>query len=152
MHGDVEIVSKSGTLSYEAVGATTTAGSGQSIVAGMGGDALPGTTLADGLRFFYEDDQTEGIVVIGEIGGMAEFHAAESIHEYTSRTEKPKPIIAMVAGRTAPKVIGHAGALLMTDDKGAEAKAQVLEKAGATVVQHQGVICTEMKRLLGRTA
>lgn len=116
----------------------------------MGGDPLPGTTLADGLRLFYKDDQTEGIVVIGEIGGMAEFHAAESIREYISRTEKPKPIIAMVAGRAAPKgkIMGHAGALLMPGDKGAEAKAQALEKAGATVVQHLGLIGTEMKRLL----
>jgi succinyl-CoA synthetase alpha subunit len=152
MPGSIGIVSESGTLSYEAVGATTREGLGQSIVIGMGGDAFPGTTLVDGLELFYDDERTEGIVVIGEIGGMAEFHAAESIHAYTSRTEKPKPIVAMVAGRTAPKgkVMGHAGALLMPGDKGAEAKARALEEAGATVVPHPGLIGTEMKRLLNR--
>jgi succinyl-CoA synthetase alpha subunit len=154
MPGSIGIVSKSGTLSYEAVGATTRAGLGQSIVIGMGGDAFPGTTLVDGLELFYEDERTEGIVVIGEIGGMAEFHAVESIHAYISKTEKPKPkpIVAMLAGRTAPKgkVMGHAGALLMLGDKGAEAKARALEEAGAMVVPHPGQIGTEMKRLLNR--
>lgn len=150
MPGNVGIVSKSGTLSYEAVGATTRAGLGQSIVVGMGGDSLPGTTLVDGLELFYEHDQTKGIMVIGEIGGMAEFDAADSIRQYRSRTKNPKPIIAMVAGRTAPKgkVMGHAGALLMPGEKGAEAKAQALEAAGAVVVPHPGLLGSEMKRVL----
>lgn len=152
--GKVGIVSKSGTLSYEAVGATTAVGLGQSLVVGMGGDTCPGTTLVDGLKLFYEDDKTEGIVVIGEIGGTAEFDAAESIKEYIRLTPRPKPIVAMVAGRTAPqgKVMGHAGALLMPGDKGARAKAEALEKAGAVVVPHPGLIGTEMHRLLGAKA
>ncbi|PMB65426.1 Succinyl-CoA ligase [ADP-forming] subunit alpha, mitochondrial [Beauveria bassiana] len=173
--GCVGIVSKSGTLSYEAVGATSNAGLGQSIVMGMGGDLLPGTfysrmgddacasdqfgggltlsgtTLVDGLRLFFEDDQTRGIIVIGEIGGEAELRAAEVIQEYRARTEKPKPIIAMVAGKTAPegRVMGHAGAVLMPRDVSAAEKADALRKAGAIVVPHPGVMGDTMKDLLG---
>ncbi|KEZ46300.1 Succinyl-CoA ligase [ADP-forming] subunit alpha-1, mitochondrial [Scedosporium apiospermum] len=149
--GRVGIVSKSGTLSYEAVGATTKAGLGQSIVVGMGGDMLPGTTLVEGLKLFFEHDDTEGIIVIGEIGGEAELKAAELINEYRRNTPNPKPIIAMVAGRTAPpgKTMGHAGALLSPRDVSADAKAKALEEAGALVVPHPGVMGVEMKRLLG---
>jgi succinyl-CoA synthetase alpha subunit len=152
--GKIGIVSKSGTLSYEAVGATTSVGLGQSLVIGMGGDMLPGTTLSDALDAFYEHDETEGIVVIGEIGGTAEFDAAESIERYLRTASKPKKIIAMVAGRTAPKgkVMGHAGALLSPGDGSAEAKARALERAGAVVVPHPGVIGTVMKELLSRTS
>lgn len=148
--GRVGIVSKSGTLSYEAVGATTREGLGQSLVIGVGGDLLPGTTLRDGLELLYGHEETEGIIVIGEIGGMAEFDAAESIKAYRAATEKPKPIVAMVGGRTAPKgkVMGHAGALLAAGDQGAEAKAQALSEAGALVVPHPGFFGTEMRRLL----
>lgn len=148
--GRVGIASKSGTLSYEAVGATTREGLGQSISIGVGGDLLPGTSLRDALEVFYEHPETEGIIVIGEIGGQAEFHAAESIKAYRARTANPKPIVAMVAGRTAPegKVMGHAGALLSSGNEGAEAKAQALAAAGAIVVPHPGFLGTEMKRLL----
>lgn len=148
--GRVGIVSKSGTLSYEAVGATTRAGLGQSIVVGMGGDTLPGTTLADALDAFYTHEGTDGIIVIGEIGGSAEFDAADSIKAYRQRTKDPKPIVAMVAGRTAPKgkVMGHAGALLSPGDGGAEAKARALDEAGAVVVPHPGLIGSEMAKLL----
>ncbi|KFH44397.1 Succinyl-CoA ligase [ADP-forming] subunit alpha-like protein [Hapsidospora chrysogenum ATCC 11550] len=150
--GCVGIVSKSGTLSYEAVGATTKVGLGQSLVMGMGGDILPGTTLVDGLKTFFDHEETEGIIVIGEIGGEAELKAADVIKEYRRSTEKPKPIIAMVAGRTAPKgkTMGHAGALLSATDVSAEAKAQALEEAGAVVVPHPGVMGTAMAELLGR--
>lgn len=150
--GCVGIVSKSGTLSYEAVGATTRAGLGQSIVVGMGGDMLPGTTLVDGLRLFFDHDRTEGIIVIGEIGGEAELKAADLIRAYRRRTPNPKPIIAMVAGRTAPKgkTMGHAGALLSPRDVSAEAKAKALEEAGAIVVPHPGVMGSTMKELLER--
>jgi len=149
--GVVGIVSKSGTLSYEAVGATTRAGLGQSIVVGMGGDMLPGTTLLDGLRLFFDHEDTKGIIVIGEIGGEAELRAAEAIKEYRRTTPNPKPIIAMVAGRTAPegKVMGHAGALLSPRDVSADAKARALEDAGAVIVPHPGLMGSEMKRLLG---
>ncbi|KAN0122878.1 succinate-CoA ligase [Hyaloscypha variabilis] len=148
--GIVGIVSKSGTLSYEAVGSTTSAGLGQSIVVGMGGDMLPGTTLVDGLRMFFQHEDTKGIIVIGEIGGTAEFDAAEIIVEYMESTKNPKPIIGMVAGRTAPKgkIMGHAGALLAPGEQGAAAKASALEAAGAFVVPHPGVMGYEMKRLL----
>ncbi|XWW98992.1 hypothetical protein V2A60_006996 [Cordyceps javanica] len=149
--GCVGIVSKSGTLSYEAVGATSKAGLGQSVVMGMGGDLLPGTTLVDGLELFFEDDETKGIIVIGEIGGEAELRAAEVIQEYRTRTANPKPIIAMVAGRTAPegRVMGHAGAVLMPRDVSAAEKADALSKAGAIVVPHPGVMGETMKELLG---
>jgi succinyl-CoA synthetase alpha subunit len=150
--GCVGIVSKSGTLSYEAVGATTRAGLGQSIVVGVGGDMLPGTTLVDGLKLFFEQPDTEGIIVIGEIGGEAELRAAELIREYRGRTKEAKPVVAMVAGRTAPegKTMGHAGALLSRGDASAEAKARALEDAGAVVVPHPGMLGSVMKELLDR--
>ncbi|KAF4889545.1 Succinate--CoA ligase [ADP-forming] subunit alpha [Colletotrichum fructicola] len=148
--GTVGIVSKSGTLSYEAVGATTKAGLGQSIVVGMGGDMMPGTTLLDGLRLFFEHEETKGIIVIGEIGGEAELRAAEAIKEYRRKSRNPKPIIAMVAGRTAPqgKTMGHAGALLTPRDVPADIKAKALAEAGALVVPHPGVMGNEMRKLL----
>ncbi|KAI3546709.1 succinate-CoA ligase [Colletotrichum abscissum] len=148
--GVVGIVSKSGTLSYEAVGATTKAGLGQSIVVGMGGDMMPGTTLLDGLKLFFEHEETRGIIVIGEIGGEAELRAAEAIRDYKKLTPNPKPIIAMVAGRTAPqgKTMGHAGAILSARDVPADVKAKALEEAGAIVVPHPGAMGNEMRRLL----
>lgn len=110
-----------------------------------------GTTLADGLRLFFEHEETKGIIVIGEIGGEAELRAAELIKEYRQAAANPKPIIAMVAGRTAPKgkTMGHAGAILTPMDVPAEAKAMALEEAGAVVVPHPGVMGTKMKELLG---
>ncbi|RKK86230.1 hypothetical protein BFJ69_g1181 [Fusarium oxysporum] len=149
--GCVGIVSKSGTLSYEAVGSTSRAGLGQSIVVGMGGDMLPGTTLADGLKLFFNHDETKGIIVIGEIGGEAELEAAELIREHRRTFPKPKPVIAMVAGRTAPegKAMGHAGAIWRNGDVTAEAKSNALEDAGAIIVPHPGVMGEKMKELLG---
>ncbi|RKL30606.1 hypothetical protein BFJ70_g10139 [Fusarium oxysporum] len=149
--GCVGIVSKSGTLSYEAVGSTSRAGLGQSIVVGMGGDMLPGTTLADGLKLFFNHDETKGIIVIGEIGGEAELEAAELIREHRRKFPKPKPVIAMVAGRTAPegKAMGHAGAIWRNGDVTAEAKSKALEDAGAIIVPRPGVMGEKMKELLG---
>ncbi|KAF9776467.1 hypothetical protein IL306_005343, partial [Fusarium sp. DS 682] len=149
--GCVGIVSKSGTLSYEAVGSTSKVGLGQSIVVGMGGDMLPGTTLADGLRLFFDHEETKGIIVIGEIGGEAELEAAELIKEHRKTAWNPKPVIAMVAGRTAPegKAMGHAGAIWSAEDVTAEAKIQALEDAGAIIVPHPGVMGDKMKELLG---
>ncbi|KAF5543983.1 succinyl synthetase alpha subunit [Fusarium napiforme] len=176
--GTIGIVSKSGTLSYEAVGSTSNAGLGQSLVVGMGGDMLPGmshgldstplmplalwrkdaadihhigTTLVDALKLFFDHPGTEGIIVIGEIGGEAELRAAEAIKEYRRRTtEIPKPIIAMVAGKTAPegRTMGHAGALLQSGDISAEAKAKALADSGAIVVPHPGVMGPVMKDLI----
>lgn len=105
----------------------------------------------DGLKVFFEHEETKGIIVIGEIGGEAEIKAAEMIKEYRRSTRNPKPIVAMVAGRTAPegKTMGHAGALLTPRDVSAEAKAKALEEAGAIVVPHPGVMGETMKGLLG---
>ncbi|KAG5656688.1 hypothetical protein KAF25_010241 [Fusarium avenaceum] len=151
LRGCVGIVSKSGTLSYEAVGSTTRAGLGQSISVGMGGDMLPGTTLADGLRLFFGHEETKGIIVIGEIGGSAELEAAALIKEYRRTTPNPKPIVALVSGRTAPlgRVMGHAGAVYSSGDPTAEEKAKALEDAGAVLVPHPGVMGEKMKELLG---
>ncbi|PNP78968.1 hypothetical protein FNYG_07833 [Fusarium nygamai] len=148
--GTIGIVSKSGTLSYEAVGSTSNAGLGQSLVVGMGGDMLPGTTLVDALKLFFDHPETEGIIVIGEIGGEAELRAAEAIKEYRRITKIPKPIIAMVAGKTAPegRTMGHAGALLQSGDISAEAKAKALADSGAIVVPHPGVMGHVMKDLI----
>jgi succinyl-CoA synthetase alpha subunit len=112
---------------------------------------ITGTTLVDGLRLFFNDPTTRGIIVIGEIGGRAELDAAELIEEYMRTEPSPKPIIAMVTGRTAPKgrTMGHAGALISPDDLGAEAKIQALARAGAVVVNHPGMMGSEMRRLLG---
>jgi len=150
--GRIGVVSKSGTLSYEAVGQTTAAGLGQSLVVGVGGDMLPGTTLVDGLKLFANHDGTDAIIMIGEIGGMSEFEAAAWIRDYHANTppDQRKPIVAMVAGRTARqgKVMGHAGALLNPGDVSAEAKAIELQRAGATLVPHPGYFGAELKRLL----
>ncbi|QLI74205.1 uncharacterized protein G6M90_00g111290 [Metarhizium brunneum] len=150
--GCVGIVSKSGTLSYEAVGATTAAGLGQSLVVAVGGDPMPGTTIVDSLRVLFEHEETEGVIVIGEIGGEQELRAAEMIREYRRSTPNPKPVVAMVAGQTAPrgKVMGHAGAVLKPGDVTAAEKARALEDAGAVLVPHPGVMGSTMKALLGR--
>lgn len=114
-------------------------------------DKCLGTTLVDGLKLFFDHEKTEGIVVIGEIGGEAELHAAELIQQYRRTTPNPKPVVAMVAGRTAPagKTMGHAGALLSPCDISAEAKAMALENAGAVLVSHPGMIGSKMQELLG---
>ncbi|KND94934.1 putative succinyl-CoA ligase [ADP-forming] subunit alpha, mitochondrial [Tolypocladium ophioglossoides CBS 100239] len=149
--GRVGIVSKSGTLSYEAVGATSAAGLGHSLVVVVGGDAMPGTTLVDALTVLFDDGETEGVVVIGEIGGEQELRAADMIAAYRRRTPKPKPVVAMVAGQTAPRgrIMGHAGAVLSPRDATAAEKAHALEQAGAVVVPHPGVMGTVMRELLG---
>ena len=149
--GCVGIVSKSGTLSYEAVGSTSKVGLGQSFVIAVGGDSMPGTTLADSLKVFFDHDETEGIVLIGEIGGEQELRAADLIREYRRSVKNPKPIVAMVAGQTAPsgKTMGHAGAFLTPVSASAAEKARALEDAGAVVVPHPGVMGAKMKELLG---
>ena len=148
--GCVGIVAKSGTLSYETVASTTRAGVGQSLVIGMGGDPLPGTDFVDALRVFEHDDDTKGIILVGEIGGRAEDDAAEWIKEYRARTKDAKPIMALIGGIQAPsgRIMGHAGAYVGVGEKKAKAKIRALEDAGVVMTNHPSKFGDAMKGLL----
>ncbi|GAM41555.1 hypothetical protein TCE0_042f14761 [Talaromyces pinophilus] len=151
--GRIGVVAKSGTLSYEAVASLTRTGLGQSLCIGMGGDVLAGTNFVDALKIFENDEDTDGIVLIGEIGGTAEMDAAEWIKDYHKRTTNPKPIMALVGGLEAPKgrVMGHAGAWVAPGEPDARAKYDALQKAGVTLVSHPEKFGPGMKTLLGNT-
>lgn len=143
--GVVGIVSRSGTLTYEAVDQLTKAGLGQTTAIGIGGDPIIGTTTRDAVELFMNDPQTRGIVMIGEIGGGMEAEAAYWIKEHGT-----KPVVSFIAGATAPKgrTMGHAGAIVGGEDDTAEAKKAILRKCGVNVVDSPAEIGTRMLELL----
>jgi succinyl-CoA synthetase alpha subunit len=143
--GSIGIISRSGTLTYEAVDQITRAGFGQSTAVGIGGDPVIGTRFIDALELFEDDPQTEGIVLIGEIGGSDEQEAARYIHDHMDT-----PVFGFIAGRTAPpgRRMGHAGAIVSGGSGTAEAKFQALEEAGATVVKNPALIGETVKDVL----
>jgi len=143
--GCIGIVSRSGTLSYEAVDQITKVGLGQTTMVGVGGDPIPGTTILDAIKLFMDDKDTKGIVMIGEIGGGMEAEAAYWIKEHGT-----KPVVSFIAGATAPKgrTMGHAGAIIGGKDDTAEAKKAILRECGVFVVDSPADLGEKMLEVL----
>lgn len=143
--GSIGIISRSGTLTYEAVDQVTKQGLGQSTCIGIGGDPVIGTTTLDAVKLLMADDETEGIIVIGEIGGNMESEAA-----YWTRENGTKPVVGFIAGQTAPKGrrMGHAGAIIGDREDTASAKMNIMRECGIHVVESPAYIGKTMKEVL----